>query len=130
LIDKESFKKYHVRIPRFRPEFVLDLRQKRSLTGAQLLHHIETADPFTKIWLPGKEIKLKYNLEITKPLFLQGKPGTNLFIHRRVLITALCYFNEVCFSIQTDDEEFKNVKSIGLIDLSNHTAVDMTDCMI
>lgn len=70
MIDNESFKKYHVRIPRFWPEFVLDLRQKRSLTGAQLLHHIETADPFTKIWLPGKEIKIKYNLEITKPLFL------------------------------------------------------------
>ena len=29
LIDNESFKKYYIRIPRFRPEFVLDLRQKR-----------------------------------------------------------------------------------------------------
>ena len=130
LIDSESFKKYYVRIPRFQPEFVLDLRQKRTLSGAQLLDHIERAAPFTKIWLPGKEIRLKYNLEITKPLFLQGKPGTTLFIQRRILISALCYFHEVCFSIQTDDDEFKKVESIGLIEINEHTSVDMTDCMI
>jgi hypothetical protein len=49
---------------------VLDLRQKRALSGTQLLQYIKKADPFTKIMLPSTEIKIGYNLEINKPLFL------------------------------------------------------------
>ena len=69
LIDNDQFKKYHVRVPKFKHETVLDLRKKRGLTGTLLLHLISKSEPYTKILLPGKEIKIAYNLEINKPLF-------------------------------------------------------------
>jgi hypothetical protein len=49
---------------------------------------------------------------------------------RRIIISALCCLNEICVSFQIEEENFKRVESIDLIYISEHTAVEMNDCMI
>jgi hypothetical protein len=82
IIDNDSFEKYKIGMPVIKVKHTLDLRSHKTLSGIQLLSYIQKAASNTRILLPSGEIRINFNLEITKPLFLQGKPGTRLILSR------------------------------------------------